>query len=59
MGEKHEGGRSPVPHLFPAPQHRLVTPAILEEIDQPVVEDLLQAESIEGILPVRGISIGD
>ena len=37
----------------------LVTPAILEEIDQPVIEDLLQAESIEGILPVRGISIGD
>ncbi len=37
----------------------LVTTAILEEIEQPVVEDLLQAESIEGILPVRGISIGD
>jgi len=37
----------------------LVTPAILDEIDQPVVEDLLQAESLEDILPVRGISIGD
>lgn len=36
-----------------------VTPAILEEIDQPVVEDLMQAESAEDILPVRGISIGD
>ena len=35
----------------------LVTPAILDEIDQPVVEDLLQTEAIEGILPVRGISI--
>ena len=32
----------------------LVTPAILDEIDQPVVEDLLQAEAIEAILPVRG-----
>ncbi len=37
----------------------LVTPAILDEIDQHVVEDLLQAESLEDILPVRGISIGD
>lgn len=37
----------------------LVTPAILDEIDQPVVEDLLQAEAIEAILPVRGISIGN
>ena len=36
-----------------------VTPTILEEIDQPVVEDLMQAESAEDILPVRGISIGD
>lgn len=37
----------------------LVTPSILEEIDEPVTEDLLQAESIEDVLPVRGISIGD
>jgi DNA-directed RNA polymerase subunit omega len=37
----------------------LVSPAILDEIDQPVVEELLQTESIEDILPVRGISIGD
>ena len=37
----------------------LVTPAIHDEIDQPVVEDLLQTEAIEGILPVRGISIRD
>ncbi len=37
----------------------LVTPAILDEIEQPVVEDLLQSESLEDILPVRGISIGD
>ncbi len=37
----------------------LVTPSILEEIDEPVTEDLLQVESMEDVLPVRGISIGD
>ena len=37
----------------------LVNPSILEEIEEPVTEDLLQTESIEDILPVRGISIGD
>ncbi len=37
----------------------LVSPSILEEIEEPVTEELLQAESIEDILPVRGISIGD
>jgi DNA-directed RNA polymerase subunit omega len=37
----------------------LVSPSILEEIEEPVTEDLLQAESIEDVLPVRGISIGD
>ena len=36
-----------------------VTPSILEEIDEPVTEDLLAAESLEDVLPVRGISIGD
>ncbi len=36
-----------------------VTPAILEEIEQPAAEDLLQPEAAEDILPVRGISIGD
>jgi len=36
-----------------------VTPSILEEIDQPAAEELLQAEPPEDILPVRGISIGD
>ncbi len=36
-----------------------VTPAILEEIDQPAAEELLHSESPEDILPVRGISIGD
>ncbi len=37
----------------------LVTPAILEEIEQPAAEDLLQPEATDEILPVRGISIGD
>lgn len=37
----------------------LVTPAILEEIEEPITEELLQAESVDDILPVRGISIGD
>ncbi len=36
----------------------LVTPAILEEIDQPPVEEFMQAELAEDILPMRGISIG-
>ena len=35
-----------------------VTPAILEEIEPPVVEDLLQTDLADEILPVRGISIG-
>ena len=37
----------------------LITPSILEEIEEPATEELLQTESIEDILPVRGISIGD
>ena len=37
----------------------LVGPSILEEIEEPVTEDLLQAESLDDVLPVRGISIGD
>ena len=36
-----------------------VTPSILEEIEEPVTEELLQAESTDDVLPVRGISIGD
>ena len=36
-----------------------VTPAILEEIEQPAADELLQPEAPEDILPVRGISIGD
>ena len=37
----------------------LVTPSILEEIEQPVGEDLMQPEPPDDILPLRGISIGD
>ncbi|HEY5643211.1 MAG TPA: DNA-directed RNA polymerase subunit omega [Woeseiaceae bacterium] len=38
----------------------LVTPAILEEIDQPAAEELMQQPDVmDDILPVRGISIGD
>ena len=37
----------------------LVTPAILDEIEQPPVEDLLQIENADEIMPVRGISIGN
>jgi DNA-directed RNA polymerase subunit omega len=37
----------------------LVTSTILEESDEPTPDELLQAESLEDVLPVRGISIGD
>ena len=37
----------------------LVTPAILDEIEQPSTEELLSPESPDDILPLRGISIGD
>ena len=37
-----------------------VTPAILDEIEAPPVDDLLQPTDLpDDILPVRGISIGD
>jgi DNA-directed RNA polymerase subunit omega len=36
----------------------LVTSSILEEIEQPMAEDLLQPEATDEILPIRGISIG-
>jgi len=36
-----------------------VTPAILEEIDQPSTEEFMQPDVADEILPVRGISIGD
>ena len=37
----------------------LVTSSILEEIDEPATEELMQPEATDEILPVRGISIGD
>jgi DNA-directed RNA polymerase subunit omega len=37
----------------------LVTPSILEEVEEPDTEELLQTELSEDVLPVRGISIGD
>ena len=37
----------------------LITPSILEEIDQPPAEEFMQAEASEDLLPVRGISVGD
>ncbi len=36
-----------------------VTPAILDEIEVPPVDELLQPEISQDIMPVRGISIGD
>ena len=36
-----------------------ITPSILEEIDQPVVEEFMQPEPTEELMPMRGISIGD
>ncbi|MDH3578846.1 MAG: DNA-directed RNA polymerase subunit omega [Gammaproteobacteria bacterium] len=36
-----------------------ITPAILEEIDQPAAAELMHSDAPEDILPVRGISIGD
>ena len=36
-----------------------VTPAILDEIEQPPTDDLLQVDAADEIMPVRGISIGD
>lgn len=37
----------------------LITPSILEEIDQPQPEEFMQAEASEDLLAVRGISVGD
>ena len=36
-----------------------VTPAILDEIDQPNIDEFMPPEASDEILPVRGISIGD
>ena len=36
-----------------------ITPAILDEIDQPALDEFMPPEASDEILPVRGISIGD
>lgn len=36
-----------------------ITPAILEEIEQPATDEFMQAEAGEEIIPLRGISIGN
>ncbi len=36
-----------------------ITPAILEEIEQPATDEFMQAEAAEEIIPLRGISIGN
>lgn len=36
-----------------------ITPSILEEIEQPPVEDFMQPDNNDDIMPMRGISIGD
>jgi DNA-directed RNA polymerase subunit omega len=36
-----------------------ITPAILEEIDQPMPEEFMPPETPDEIMPMRGISIGD
>jgi DNA-directed RNA polymerase subunit omega len=36
-----------------------ITPSILDEIEQPPMEDFMPQESNEDVLPMRGISIGD
>lgn len=36
-----------------------ITPAILDEIEQPAAQDFMAAEESEDALPMRGISIGD
>jgi DNA-directed RNA polymerase subunit omega len=35
-----------------------VTPAILDEIEQPAADDFMQPEIIDDMIPLRGISIG-
>ena len=37
----------------------LVSPKILDEIEQPMAEELLQPDTSDELLPMRGISIGD
>lgn len=36
-----------------------VTPAILDEIEQPATDDFMQPDLTDDLIPLRGISIGD
>ncbi|MDH4047839.1 MAG: DNA-directed RNA polymerase subunit omega [Gammaproteobacteria bacterium] len=36
-----------------------VTPAILDEIEQPPADEFMQPEIVDDLIPLRGISIGD
>ncbi len=36
-----------------------ITPAILDEIEQPATDELMQPEAAEEVIPLRGISIGN
>jgi DNA-directed RNA polymerase subunit omega len=36
-----------------------ITPAILDEIEQPSPEEFMQQDSADDLMPMRGISIGD
>ena len=36
-----------------------ITPAILDEVEQPITEEFMQPEVTDDIMPMRGISIGD
>jgi DNA-directed RNA polymerase subunit omega len=36
-----------------------ITPSILEEIEQPAIDEFMQPETVEEVMPMRGISIGD
>jgi DNA-directed RNA polymerase subunit omega len=36
-----------------------ITPAILDEIEQPATDEFMQPEAAEEVIPLRGISIGN
>ena len=36
-----------------------ITPAILDEIEQPSTDEFMQPDAVDDVLPLRGISIGD
>jgi DNA-directed RNA polymerase subunit omega len=36
-----------------------ITPSILEEVEQPVIEEFMQPDATDEVIPMRGISIGD